>query len=359
MSELATINKALGLYQTDGGASFGSSNTVYVSIADTSATCANLGLPSIPSGWSYHCVTNDNLRKVDGNGWIPINFTSISYGSVLNKLPVDPVNTTSTKNYYTYVTGSSWELTTVLESKRYIIQAIEDGGVDPTMYEIGSKRNISPFIHGLVGYWSFNETGATANDYSGFSNNGDMYSNESSADIHTSSGCVFNSCADFDGDNKIRINNSFSLQITGNQTIAMWLYPTSFSGTKNPYSKAYGGEGTMTQNNIDGGVFYFYGTCGGNCSPFQDNMVFYSLSLNTWNHIVLVRDLSNMKLYWYKNGNLVKEVNANYTSATASSLDVYIGHGYAGSYAGRIDEVYVYNQALSAIEVQNLYNATK
>ncbi|MFA5099189.1 MAG: type II secretion system protein, partial [Candidatus Paceibacterota bacterium] len=86
--ELTTINKAISLYVADGGSSLGSTNTVYVSIPDSSATCANLGLPTLPTGWSYHCSTSVNLQKTDSTGWIPVNFSSISFTTPLSSLPV-------------------------------------------------------------------------------------------------------------------------------------------------------------------------------------------------------------------------------------------------------------------------------
>ena len=48
LSDLATLNKAIGIYQAQGNTSLGTSSIVYVSIPDSSATCANLGLPSLP-----------------------------------------------------------------------------------------------------------------------------------------------------------------------------------------------------------------------------------------------------------------------------------------------------------------------
>jgi len=36
---------------TGGSGFYGSSSVVYVSIPDTTSTCANLGLPSLSSGW--------------------------------------------------------------------------------------------------------------------------------------------------------------------------------------------------------------------------------------------------------------------------------------------------------------------
>ena len=68
IDELQTINKTIGQYLADGGTSLGSSNTVYVFIPDSSPTCANLGLPTLPSGWSYTCSNSDNYRKIDGSG---------------------------------------------------------------------------------------------------------------------------------------------------------------------------------------------------------------------------------------------------------------------------------------------------
>jgi len=116
MSELQTITKSIELYLGDGGSSMGSANVIYVSIPDFSATCSNLGLPTLPAGWSYQCSTSANYRKTDGTGWLPIAFNTISFGNTLDTLPVDPINTTSTGNYYAYVTGGSYQISTIFES---------------------------------------------------------------------------------------------------------------------------------------------------------------------------------------------------------------------------------------------------
>jgi len=119
LSDLQNLNKSLALFEADtGGTGFmGSSSVIYVSIPDTTSTCANLGFPTPPSGYSYRCVTQENLKKTDGSGWIPVNFNQISFGKTLTKLPIDPINQTSTGNYYTYVAGGSWKLTTRFESQ--------------------------------------------------------------------------------------------------------------------------------------------------------------------------------------------------------------------------------------------------
>ena len=148
-SDIETLNKALSLYQTDGGSSFGTSTTVYVSIPDTSTSCANLGLATLPSGWTYACVTSANLQKTDGTGWIPVNFSSVSTGSPLSSLPTDPINATSTNNFYTYITsGSNWTVSAqTLESTKYAYRAQTDGGTSATAYEVGSSLTLSPYIY--------------------------------------------------------------------------------------------------------------------------------------------------------------------------------------------------------------------
>ena len=69
ISSLKSINNALGIFQaTRPTASTGTSSIVYISIPDSSATCANLGLPTLPDGYTYACATTANYRKTDGIG---------------------------------------------------------------------------------------------------------------------------------------------------------------------------------------------------------------------------------------------------------------------------------------------------
>src|SRR6056297_2518953 len=93
LSDLAMINKALGLYQTDQiDGSTGVAQTVYLSLPDSNSDCSSYTLPSLPSGWAYHCVSEDNLGNVDGTGWIPVDLTAMSFASPLSRYPVDPIN---------------------------------------------------------------------------------------------------------------------------------------------------------------------------------------------------------------------------------------------------------------------------
>jgi len=358
ISDLKTLNNAIQYFQSSlPDASLGSLNTVYVSIPDTSATCANLGLPSLPSGWSYKCSTPDNYRKVDGTGWIPINFKQLDIGAPISALPIDPLNQTSTGNYYTYVVGGSWEFTTRFESDKYILEnTAKDGGVDPALYEIGSDLTLAPFTGGLVGYWSFDETGTTANDYSGYSNNGTMYSSTTPYNLHTSANCKLGSCASFDGvDDYVEVPDSASLNPgSDNFTVAVWFKLNSVGALSG--SILYNKE--ITYEASAGGGYFTYAW-----QPHWswDGETSFPVNVGEWYQAVVVYDHVNQ--YVYKNGQLVysRAQTGNIgTNTTALRIGARGAPGAANSFfPGLIDEIRIYKRALSAAEIKALYDATK
>lgn len=160
----------------------------------------------------------------------------------------------------------------------------------------------------------------------------------------------------FDGvDDYISIENSPSLTINKSQTICMWLYPIDFSARRNPYSKAYGGEGTITQE-LAGTLSYYYGTNGGDALPYQGFGSGTALTINTWNFACIVRDLVNMNLTWYINGQQ-NSAAASYSTATSGNQVTYIGKGYVPNYNGSIDELRIWNRSLSSDEILQHYRS--
>ena len=90
-----------------------------------------------------------NFRTVDGNGWIWINFNSITAGgSPLAQLPVDPLNTGD--NYYTYTASNTtlqFKLATHMESAKYAAGGsgdvvTTDGGTSASSYEQGTNLSL-------------------------------------------------------------------------------------------------------------------------------------------------------------------------------------------------------------------------
>ncbi len=208
----------------------------------------------------------------------------------------------------------------------------------------------------LIGIWKFDEdSGATAYDSSGNLNNGTLISSPTRV---ASSSCKAGKCLNFDGStNYVDLGNPSELQITGNQTITMWLKPDDLSIERNPFAKSYGAEGTIKQG-TDGIMTYYYGTAGGNSTPFQSFSSSGNVSIGNWYFVALVRDLTNTRLHWYINGSLDNSADASYGTASTSTLSAYIGDGDSGNYAGSIDDFRIYNRALSADEINALYESS-
>jgi prepilin-type N-terminal cleavage/methylation domain-containing protein len=355
LSDLNNLNTALNIYQVDiAGGSLGSASTTYISIADPAATstagtqCQGLGLStsSLPSGWSYHCAASSTLRKANGTGWLPVNFTAISSGAPLGTLPIDPTNTTSSGQYYTYTPGGSWELTAGFESQKYVQQEATDGGVDPAMYETGSNLTLSPFTHGMVGYWSFEEgTGATALDSSGNRNTGTWYG----TGTHYATGKAGSYAAQFATStlDYVEIASSTSLSLPGNnETVMMWV---KYVDNGNIFVQLRNWSRRLWST-----AWSFY----------DANNTYYSLPFSldgNWHHFAYT--FSNQTASTYKDG--VAAGSSSFSANLPPASDIWrLGRSCGGSncdlyYSGLIDEVRIYNRALSAAEILAIYNATK
>ncbi|MEI6479213.1 MAG: type II secretion system protein [bacterium] len=134
VSDMAAVNNAIALYLTDvASPSLGAAGSYCTaSVATTTA-------PYVSSATCTYTAST----AVDGNGWVKVNFGSVSAGSPISKLPVDPANTTN----YMYVYGTNgaalgYKLGTVLESTKYAGQMTTDGGTAAGWYEVGNLMSL-------------------------------------------------------------------------------------------------------------------------------------------------------------------------------------------------------------------------
>lgn len=379
VSDLATINTAVNLFEVDSpSGSLGTASTTYISIPDPTATstslgnqCAGLGLPALPAGWTYHCSASSTYRNADGTGWVPVNFSAISYGSPIGTaLPIDPINNAS-NTYYTYTPGGAWQLTGVPESSKYrTTQANQTTGA----LTIGSNLSLSPLFNsnGLVGYWKFDEgTGSSAKDSSGNSNDGTW---QGTLGSQWTTGKV-GGAGNFNGSNNyLSLGNSASLD-----------------GTLSSITVVYWGQTLTPQHG--GGVFeyrYLYNTAGlnfgnylydqysggkENCQPQVRFGAYPSQNPNTygsagyicnypsaWNLWAVTRDGTTGIASTYINGIFYGSSTlwASQLASGAGANAIGAQDAYGAQYFyGYIDELRVYNRALSAAEIMALYNATK
>ncbi len=364
ISSLKALNNALGIFQaTKPTTTMGTANIVYVSIPDSSSTCANLSLPTLPSGYTYQCSTSANYRKTDGTGWIPVNFDSLDIGSPISSLPIDPTNTTSTGLYFTYVTGGSWEMRAQLESEGQE-QAINDGDAFPGIYSVGTTLNLTPAIRdrGLVGYWDFDEgSGTTAYDRSGNQNNGIL----TGSTWKTSSDCIEDNCLYFDGDDYIT-TPSFAFSGTV-LTVSGWIKSKQI-GT---VAQTILGEGVIAPNNY---IWIYRGVADdrlriryydGTTDQAAIMETFFTNYNDIWTYFVIVCDYSGKITRFYRDGTLIQTSTMVGNPVFPSTNRVkYIGNYNNNAITrnlteGSLDDLRIYNRELNASEIKAIYDATK
>ncbi|KKT92178.1 MAG: hypothetical protein UW92_C0005G0026 [Candidatus Jorgensenbacteria bacterium GW2011_GWA2_45_13] len=141
ISDLAAVHSALALYLSDvASASLGSCSA-------SNARCTANGTNGFTTRTACSVATS---TSVTGSGWIDVNFNSISSGSPLARLPIDPVN--STTYFYAYGcndTLKTYEIDAHMESTKYAsggggdVESNEkDGGDAGAWYEIGNDPGL-------------------------------------------------------------------------------------------------------------------------------------------------------------------------------------------------------------------------
>ncbi len=147
VSDIQSLSKAISLLSLDNDLSgLLTSKVVYVSLVGTDINCGGLSLPSLPTGWSYRCVTNvGNLTKTDSSGWFPVDLSVVGAGNPLSSLPIDPKN--DRENYYAvaYINGKFSAHSSSIES---IKQKASIRGSLTTKIANGSNPNIASVYSG-------------------------------------------------------------------------------------------------------------------------------------------------------------------------------------------------------------------
>ncbi|MEI7983769.1 MAG: LamG-like jellyroll fold domain-containing protein, partial [Bacteroidota bacterium] len=217
------------------------------------------------------------------------------------------------------------------------VQTSGSGGVIPT--------------EGLVGYWPFN---GNANDESGNGNNGTVYGATLIADRFGNNSAAYG----FNGStNYIDIPNSASLSSStvNNTTICAWVNNLSTGGeyfylginyATSSY-ELYDGDTIQSSNRNWLGV-------GGKWYDLKSTI---STNIDTWYFITSVFDYSNLVIKLYINGIYNNQLTCPLMGKPPAP-HVEIGRNpWPESYVnGHIDDVRIYNRALTATEIQALYH---
>jgi hypothetical protein len=208
--------------------------------------------------------------------------------------------------------------------------------------------NMLVTLPGLVAAYSFDEgSGTTVFDKSAYGNNGTIGNA-----TWTASGKYGNALV-FDGVSAlVTIPNSASLQLSNAMTLEAWVNPGHVSSVwRDVIYKAddnYYLEGTSGNQSVpgDGGTFgssdvVLYGTA--------------ALLVSTWTHLAATYDGTTMRLY--VNGvQVASQPQTGMIAASTSPLQIGGDNIYFQFFQGTIDEVRVYNVALTAAQIQSDMN---
>jgi hypothetical protein len=196
--------------------------------------------------------------------------------------------------------------------------------------------------NGLVGWWPFN---GNANDESGNGNNGTVNGATLSSDRFG----VSNKAYSFNG-----VNNTITTLnqvIPKNQsfTISLWVNPNNVNGLQEFISQ-----------NFNPSAFYV-GMNGGNlrCGDLWQSTGVLISALN-WQHITIVRKL-NLDVFVYMNNSLQASLGSDISIGGSNTDPLVFGKQYGGNaefFNGFLDDVGIWNRALTQQEITNLYTSS-
>ncbi len=207
---------------------------------------------------------------------------------------------------------------------------------------------------GLVGWWGFD---GNANDESGNGNNGVVYGATLTADRNS----VANTAYDFDGiSNYIEVLSTPSLCVSSAYSISAWAFVINIAGVTNYepaiVSKIVDGDWYGGYEVRAGSPMTSLGTSG-NIGGTNISLNGLTSAMNAWYHIVVTYDGNKVK--FYLNSICTDSLNITGTLQT-STIPLRFGRrGGAGTYNGwypsKLDDIGIWNRALSQSEVAFLY----
>jgi hypothetical protein len=241
------------------------------------------------------------------------------------------------------------------------------------MTALTMAQNVPNYVptNGLVGWWPFN---GNANDESGNSNNGTVNGATLTTDrfLNINAAYNFNGTSDF-----ISVMDNSSLDLLTNQyTLSVWFKIPDYS----PCPSIPNGSGVTDDSRTliskprnsgwaDGSIVITYtpgfpydttiATGSWNVASVSSNTI---PPLNTWINVVATYNGSSMSIY-------IDGVLKNTISATGllyqSSEDLYfgkafniVGNNWYRWFKGQLDDIGIWNRALTQQEIDALYNAS-
>jgi aerobic-type carbon monoxide dehydrogenase small subunit (CoxS/CutS family) len=316
-------------------------STISNSPSQATAACADTTGPAV-------AITSHTNNQTVTISPITVTGTASDSGSGSNGISSVTVNgAAATGGTATGAATANWSQSVALNSGPNTITVLgRDASTNQNSTTVSITVNYNATQPtGLVAAYGFDETaGTTTSDLSGNNNNGTF----GSGVTRTTQG-KFGGALVFDGTNFVTIPDAVSLNLTTGMTLEAWVYPTV---------TPTGWRGIIIKEGIPQFSYFLYANTGGNNQAVMVNIGGEQIALggsaapvNTWTHLAGTYDGLTLRLY------------ANGVQVAAQPLSGQIGifsgpfriggNSVLGEYfQGRIDEVRIYDRALTQAEIQ-------
>ena len=222
------------------------------------------------------------------------------------------------------------------------------GGEDTDSIGIVVRDSTGSQTGDPVAYYPFS---GNANDLSGLNNHGTV----NGADLTSNRFGDLNSAYYFNGtSDNIRVPVSASLNFTDAITVSFWMMPTQLFTDRETYPISHGNWENRWKLSIipDQRIRWTVKSSDG----IKDLDSKVKVAANSWYHVVSLYDGSNFEIY--VNGAIDNHSTFSGTILT-TNIDLMIGQVYPNvsqyNFKGVIDDVRIYDYALSVEEIQGLY----
>ena len=221
-----------------------------------------------------------------------------------------------------------------------------------------------------VGVWHFDDQANPTKDASGNNNHCQIFGN---TQWGTEDECVQGICSKLNGSTYLNCGNDNSLNITNAITIATWV-KVSALGTNQ-----YRGIISKKSPNVTNGCQVGYGLVSSwgsgqdvwfglhtdestiDCNNWVQGGA--TLSLDKWYHVAGTYESTTGKQKIYIDGRLKNTrgwtIGTKIKSSAGTLLEIGRNHNSAWVFNGLIDEVRIYDEALTSMQIQTIYAQTK
>ncbi|MFY7734900.1 MAG: LamG-like jellyroll fold domain-containing protein [Bacteroidia bacterium] len=202
---------------------------------------------------------------------------------------------------------------------------------------------------GLVGYWPFC---GNANDESGNANNGTSNGATLTSDRFGNANSAYN----FSGGSSVSVPMTFLLHNLPVRTFSCWFNANGAQNGGRIYETTYlnGGIAVSNGNILD--AWYYNGTNECNVTNIITG------NLNEWHNLVYVTDSNTGLGSIYLDGVFIDSRNGLPFTSPSNWLNNFLRFGLGAqgeSFIGKIDDIGIWNRALTPQEITNLYNVNQ